>query len=375
MRSESKEGGENMMKRFGGISTIAIIAAAMSLSGCLGSITDKLENAANNASNAAGSQSTGTTSTASNTTGGTTGNTNNTGTTSTASNTTGGTTGNTSNTGTTSTANNTSNNTTVAPTGSTPGGNNADRGTLQNVDLVGWGARADNSYGKLNVSLATGSASLRVRTNPDGTTSPVSVTIDGQRFTENCGLAGNASENDYYCENAAGTEEGNVRSLKDNGYNYLHVMEWENKAENRPVAVYIGGKESDRTPPSNVPLSATYSGSAKFEGDFDEDYESQVNMTLRNRNVTGTMTGFREKRTVNGQTVRTNVGGTVNINGSVSGNTLNANITGNFGPHTIGSGRMNGGFFGPNGEEVGGGIAGTTTAGQPFGGAWIAKKQ
>jgi len=36
---------------------------------------------------------------------------------------------------------------------------------------------------------------------------------------------------------------------------------------------------------------------------------------------------------------------------------------------------MNGGFFGPNAEEVGGGIVGRTTAGGQFGAIWAARKQ
>ena len=344
----------------GGLSTIAIIMAAMSLSGCLSSGSD-------------GPTITPTSDTATQTNSGSTQ-------TGSGSTQTGGsstqTGGSSTQTGGSSTQTGGGSTQTGGGSAQTGGGSTQTGGTLQDVDLVGWGFRTTVNNGKMSASLATGTGSLRVRPNPDGTTSPASVTIDGTKFTKSCDY----KDESYDCTDADDPRQvKNVAGIEkldeDDGYKYLYVMRWNNIAEDRPVAVYIGGKQADRTPPSNVPLSATYSGFAKFGVETGNSHEGAVNLNIRNGVVTGTMSDFRIKQTVNGQTVRTNVGGRVEINGSVSGNTLNAGINGNFGSHTIQTGRMNGGFFGPNGEEVGGGIAGTTTNGDAFGGGWVAKKQ
>ena len=151
-------------------------------------------------------------------------------------------------------------------------------------------------------------------------------------------------------------------------------MDWDDE-NNRNVGVkYVGGRLADRTP-QGVSISGHYKGKAEVGGEFNAGYKSDVSLTIQNNRVDGEFRNFRKKVCRDCQNKYADVNGSVRIDGRINGNSLDANLTGSFDSHTIQSGQMNGAFFGPNGEEVGGGIAGKTLKGETFGGAWGAKKQ
>ena len=236
------------------------------------------------------------------------------------------------------------------------------------LNATGWGIE----FGS-NVS-ATVTGPKTARAEFDANDNMTKVTLGQKTFTCQPPLSQDA------CKTAAGGSI-ELEDLSSIGYQYLGVLGWEqntNAADPTPGdLLLVGGKTSDRT--QNMPTS----GTATYKGNVGASVVTSNTRTIFGGDVTlqadfgkgtvsGTLGNFREDGTGNP------IAGTVSLqNGKISGNTMSASLTGRVAGHDIDTAntRMNGGFFGPQAQEVGGGIAGRTNLGAKFSGIWWAKKQ
>ena len=259
--------------------------------------------------------------------------------------------------------------------GSSGGGVNPTNTIPTSGDDVGWGYKFDSGSEVSPVAEYT----LKVTRNKQGQVTQVVVGSGANATTVDC--TGKLSVDT--CVGASGQEVyvTGTNSSKG-GYSYLSWLEWEQKPQQlvktRGDVTLIGGRASDRTKKMPTQGTATYKGevSTYFATPGNMAFDGKVTLTANFQK--GTVSGRLDNFTRDDGTGAKPVNGRLDLkNGKITGNSMSASLSGNVGADTIDQARthMNGGFFGPNAEEVGGGIAGRSTSGKVFGALWRAKKQ
>ncbi len=195
-----------------------------------------------------------------------------------------------------------------------------------------------------------------------------SIEIDGHVFDKNC--------DKYNLESKCEDSEGNVASVYSlYDYDYIVTANWVPKGKSWPKKAYIGA-DIPNISPSNVKISGSYKGKAEILYGNKKSNPSfamgDLKLNINNNKVSGTVQNFRKDPYGS----NLSLSGRFDINGSVSGNRLSASFGGNLNGEEIvrSKSRMEGGFFGPKGEEVGGGLSSETKKGTLIRGLWHAKK-
>lgn len=165
------------------------------------------------------------------------------------------------------------------------------------------------------------------------------------------------------------------------GFSYLNSLNWMRRPyqyiPSHGDELLVTGKTTDRTQTMPTKGKAHYEGSmGAYLGTSDEItiFGGLVHLEadFAKGKVTGRLDNFKNENT------KTSLKGSLEVrNGKLNGNTLTADIAGSVDGHEIDSKwtQMNGGFFGPNADEVGGGIAGKTKDNKNFNAIWWAKRQ
>ena len=248
----------------------------------------------------------------------------------------------------------------------------------------GGGGSAPNLDARQHVGTAWGVSAetglegpVTIKATTDANDNVTRIEIKDRVFDRNC----QETVDDVICEDASGAK-GVLHDLDNRYYDYDYLVAgwWTEKGETLPREAFIGGLTSDRTP-SNVKISGRYQGGTEMivsPAKAERFYaEGKVNLTINNGKVSGSITDLEKTSLTNPNAPVEALPGRVSVDGTVNGNTLRASLSGNVAGENLITRKsgMNGGFFGPNGEEVGGGITGETDKGSVFHGYWHAKKK
>ena len=261
------------------------------------------------------------------------------------------------------------------------GGGGPGTGSGITPNMLGWGLDlTTDAQGKNPQATLFAGEGVRIDTNDQDEITQVVIDNGGKSQSFTC--TGTLSKDT--CVTAAGYEI-NVDALPD--YSYLKALSWAGASSNASstprLKMLVGGKPADRTAEMPKRGTATYKGT--WGGYLSPDKASESldvsgDVTLKADFRTGTVSGRFEnfKKEVDYQIDEVPIPGSFTLqNGKITGNTLKADLSGTIDRHVVDAARshMNGAFFGPKAEEVGGGFVGHTTDSGKFGGLWIAKKK
>ncbi len=236
------------------------------------------------------------------------------------------------------------------------------------LDAASEGIKVEGEGWGFSWSTGADDKSSKVKLRRDKNDNITRLEIDGHVFNQNCFDDVGLSQ----CEDAKGNK-GFISDLIE--YDYLVTANWVEKGEKWPTKAYVVADIHDRTP-SNVKISGSYKGKAEIlvAPNNGNRYTASgvLNLTINDNKVSGTVQNFRKDPYGSNRSLS----GRFDINGSVSGNRLSASFGGNLNGEEIvrSKSRMEGGFFGPKGEEVGGGLSSETKKGTLIRGLWHAKK-
>ena len=196
------------------------------------------------------------------------------------------------------------------------------------------------------------------------------VVVDGHTFDREC-----ININDYHETSCKDSNGNKVEFTKLYMYDYLVVTKWIERGHTTAKKAYIIVDTFNRTP-SHVKISGSYKGNAEILAGQTPDSAyyaiGDLKLNINNNKVSGSVQNFH----LDPDGMNSPMKGRFDINGSVSGNRLSASFGGNLNGEEIvkSKSRMEGGFFGPKGEEVGGGLSSETKKGTLIRGVWYARK-
>ncbi len=282
----------------------------------------------------------------------------------------------------------------ITPTGSDAGvstGDSAGGATGVAVIAVQADARVDTGAGdgidrinSVNVGPAPAISIQNVEQNPDGSVKSVTLQYGNESPVTigNCVVGGVVAE----CDGSLvlSTRDAGTSTRSSEQYQYLQLAEWykdypaPNTTNGQVTVVYgVAGEKTVNMPTQGT---AIYKGTADMDiaspGDYATNFitlHANVDMTadFAQKRVSGSMHSFENPDSLEPVPVP----GAVNLNGTISGNTFSAGLSGTIDSENV-TGSMNGAFFGPDAGEVGGAFTLKSSSSNKVGaGVFAAKKQ